>query len=960
MSAQRQSNVEVAIRVRPMRPEIGETKTNWDVQRREISEKSNPDSRFTFDRIYDSDSRTQDLYENSVRDTIVKSVAKGYNGTVFAYGQTGSGKSFTMLGDGMGGKNEGIVTMAVKDLFAALEAEKAAAAAKQATSHTGVEISVFVAMLEIYNEQLRDLLAPPGSVTLPLSIRENEHGVYVHNSIRREIKNAKECLHIIHNEAESRRISASTAMNERSSRSHCLIRILVEKTITYADESDSDDSSDGEGHGGGAGARGGGAGSQKKIVSSMNLVDLAGSERVSKTGATGQRMVEGGHINKSLTILTTVINKLTEVNSAAADKSGRRVGGASSAAAIHVPYRDSKLTHLLKTALGGNSLTTVFCCVTQATEHTDESRSTLQFAARAKTIRNQVQMNEVADSRTRLREIELAYKAAKRQLVACTIYLWSKDLKLKLLREGGAVGGGGSASLGASPSRGAITAGGAGDLAASASLAAAAAGGGGAIVMDDGETIDAAQISQMQMLIEQLTGQNEKLQGQLSDAVRAHKMAVAAAAVAQQQAAATPSPSSQHVDPMALQRQREKEEKDEEEKAALLEEIEELQAMLEELENEGKESKESMLELEALVEELEEENEAKEKATNEANKRAKTLEIDLKSAQSQVAQQKKQMEQLQQQLKNNDVAALDKARGDELLSSLTKLHMDHQSLQFQHNELLDLYSRMEVEKAAQTELLREQVAELQLDRERESNAAKTINSYCWRLLNVAHLAAEGTPFEHDGGADGGKKGGGSSSSSSLSMIKESQVDTAVKALTAFVTSRAHAAPTVIESSQSAKALVGTVADDESSDAKGSKCGGKKGKGGDSGDEGGEGELKKQRSSFNIVCENEEEYKQKIRDLEKIITTKDAQRDIIVDTKLKRIQELVLRLQSTNLRLAEEVRTVVDENHSLFEIIKKEPRLAKSLNKTRFQPVSEDEIMLRALTATTIQRPLGHI
>jgi len=421
-------------------------------------------------------------------------------------------------------------------------------------------------------------------------------------------------------------------------------------------------------------------------------------------------------------------------------------------------------------------------------------------------------------------------------------------------------------------------------------------------------------------------------------------MAIAAAAVQQQQAAAA----AFHVDPTVNAAASKKDDDaDDEEKLALLEEIEELQAMLEELEKEGKEAKEGTLELEALVEELEEENESKEKAANEANKRAKKLEIELKSAQSEVSQYKKQIETLQNQVKNNEIAALDKARGDELLSSLTKLHMDHQSLQFQHNELLDLYSRMEVEKTAQTELLREQISELQLEKETESNSAKTLNSYCWRLLNVAHLAAEGTPFE-----DGGSGGGGKGSSSSLSMIKESQVDTAVKSLTAFVTSRAHQAPTIIESS-SAKSLVGTLADDDDSDGKKKK---------NRSEEDGGGGADKRRGSVggSVVCESEAEYQQKIRDLEKIITTKDAQRDIIVDTKLKRIQELVLRLQSTNLRLAEEVRTVVDENHSLFEIIKKEPRLAKSLNKTRFQPVSEDEIMLRALTATTIQRPLGHI
>eukprot|EP00744_Colponema_vietnamica_P012093 GILI01016978.1.p1 GENE.GILI01016978.1~~GILI01016978.1.p1 ORF type:complete len:510 (+),score=181.03 GILI01016978.1:203-1531(+) len=442
----------------------------------------------------------------------------------------------------------------------------------------------------------------------------------------------------------------------------------------------------------------------------------------------------------------------------------------------------------------------------------------------------------------------------------------------------------------------------------------------------------------MQMLIEQLTNQNEKIQEQLGEAVRNHKIALA-------NASQQPKQQQMFVDPMLAVAH-------EEEKKALQAEIDDLQSMLEELETENKDSKESMLELEALVEELEEENESKEKVANEANKKAKTVEIELKSATALAQQYKKQIDTLQQQITKNDVAMLDKAHGDELLSSLTKLHMEHQSLQFQHNELLDLHSRMEVEKTAQMELLNERIAELQLEKEQERLSTNTMNSYCWRLLNVAHLAAEGTPFVDD---KEGKNG-------ALSLIREHQVDSAVKSLTAFVTSRSGKPPTVIESTQSAKSLVGTFADDEENSNKKPSAAQQPGK--DKTEDlfatANATSKKLDRSTSDVVCENENDYKQKIRDLEKIITTKDAQRDIIVDTKLKRIQELVLRLQGTNLRLAEEVRDVVSENHNLFEIIKKEPKLSKSLNKTKYQPVSEEEVMLRALTTPPIQRPLGHI
>ena len=887
---QRSSNVEVAIRIRPLRQEIGESnKVSWEVQKRLLVEKANPDCRFTFDRIYDQNSATIDLYTNSVRDNIVKSVAKGYNGTVFAYGQTGSGKSFTMLGDGLQGHNEGVVSMAIKDLFVAIEQEKQE---KKAEAHQDMTVNVYVAMLEIYNEQLRDLLVVPGTVAQPLAIRENEHGVYVHNALRRQVKNAQECLEIIHNEAETRRVSASTAMNDRSSRSHCLIRILVEKTIHFDD--DDDDSSDGEEIGAPGGT------SEKKIVSSLNLVDLAGSERVSKTGATGQRMVEGGHINKSLTILTTVINRLTE--------QGLK-------AVTHVPYRDSKLTHLLKTALGGNSVTTVFCCMTIAEEHTDESRSTLQFAARAKTIRNQVQMNEVSDQRTRLRELELELRKFKKMNVATTIYLWARDAKIRRLMGGGGDLGGGvgsrqntTASVDGTP--------------AAAGGAAAVAGGNNSIVTKDGEVVDLSQVEQMQMLIEQLTNQNEELQDELTDSIRQLKLSQASKAAA-----------AAYSDPtMGLA--------DDEEKRQLKRDLEDLQQMLEESENEMKITKESLEELEAVVEDLEDENEEKDNQVSESNKKVRKLEVQVQNMQSHEKGYKDQIDQLQKQLTKRDEAELETARGDELLEKLTKLHMDHQALQFEHNELLNMHSRSETEVGGQVALLNERVAELQAEKNQASQATQLVNSYCWRLLNVAHLAVHGKSISE--GGDGELNVGAN--------IREHQVDSAVKSLTSFVNTHSSKPPPVVGNSSisvdAGAASGGAATGDSSPDSTVTKT---------------MSSRKRREAELDHAptFKNEAEYKKKIIDLEKIILTKDAQRDIIIDTKLKRIQELVLRLQSTNLRLAQEVRGVTQENHNLFEIIKKEPRLVKSLNKTNYQPVSEDEIMMRALSAPVPQRPNGH-
>eukprot|EP00758_Cryptobia_borreli_P002124 Tbor_TRINITY_DN2807_c0_g1::TRINITY_DN2807_c0_g1_i1::g.23202::m.23202/K11498/CENPE; centromeric protein E len=847
------SNVEVAIRIRPLRKDIGETTANWEVQKKLIIERPNPDNRFTFDRIYDQDSTTTDLYQNSVKNTIVQNVSKGYNGTVFAYGQTGSGKSFTMLGDGLEGKNDAIVNMSIRDLFSALEKDKKE---QERDGSVKVQINVYVAMLEIYNEQLRDLLVPPGADVLPLAIRENEHGVYVHNAIRRHVNTARECLEVIYNEAVARRVSAATSMNDQSSRSHCLIRVLVEKTIRYED--DSDESSDGE-------EMGNIGTNEKKIVSSLNLVDLAGSERVAKTGATGQRMVEGGHINKSLTILTTVINRLTEENTKAV---------------THVPYRDSKLTHLLKTALGGNSLTAVFCCMTVAQEHTDESRSTLQFASRAKTIRNQVQMNEVTDHKTKLREVELELKRCKKLLVATTIYLWSKDVKIKNLKSGVP-----NNSSSVSEGRG------------------TSSQQGGHIITSEGEVVDASQVQQMQILIEQLTDQNEQLQEELSEALRHQKSKGNAA---------------DYVDPMLGVA-------DDEEKRQLKEDVEALQAMLEESELELKQVKESLEELELVVEELEVEVEDKESEIIGLKKKMRELEVKSKSFANFESEYKVQIEQLQQQIQRKDAETMEKVKGsDDTLEEMTKLHMEHETLRFEYNELQSLHSRSEIEHKSKIELLNDRIDEVQKDIEKEKHSTKLSNSYCWRVLNVAHLAVHGKPLETDTNTD------------LTAPIREHQIDQAVKALTSFVNSRSSKPPSVIGNSPSRAqvSVNGTPTEKEGSEKKSDKG---------------------HTNSFK----NEDEYKKKIVELEKVILTKDAQRDIIIDTKLKRLQELVLRLQTTNLALCTEVKNVVRENHNLFEIIKKDPKLTRSLNKTNLQLLVEDEIMLRALTAPVPQRPFGH-
>lgn len=862
----KKSSIEVAIRIRPMRNELNEANPAWDVTKTTLREKHNPDCHFTFERVYGMNSTTLDLYEQSVKNIIVKNVPLGYNGTVFAYGQTGSGKSFTMLGTGDGG--EGIVSMAIKDLFSALDAEKTGAKGKR------VDIQVFVSMLEIYNEQLRDLLIAPGGVAAPLAIRENEHGVYVHNATKRLVSNAKQCLHIIQNEAESRRVSAATAMNERSSRSHCLIRVHVEKTLSF--DADSDDSeSDGEDAPAGVLP---GAELKKKIVSSLNLVDLAGSERVWKTQATGQRVVEGGHINKSLTILTTVINRLTETGT--------------KGALTHVPYRDSKLTHLLKTAIGGNSFTTVFCCMTIADLHVDESRSTLQFAARAKTIKNEVSMNEIADSRTKIKELEADIKRLKRTLVASDIYLWSKQLKIKILMEGG--GGGETRS---SPIRGAVTSSAGGDAMGNAAL---------------------EQVAQLQMIVEQLTFQNEELQ----EEVFASRAAMEAAGMS---AGGRGGSSTFHVDPsMGVA--------DDAATRELRQRVADLEQELQETSDERDALQESLDELDEMAKELEEENSQKSQELAQLAHQTKSLENQLNAGKGLEQSLTKQLEMLRAQLNDAEQRALEHARGDDLLEALTKLHVEHQTLQFEHNTLMDMYSREEIEKAANIDLLNDRIKEMQMEKEELRAQSQMQNSYLWRLLSVAALATHGKAIDPE---------------ETKSTVREHQVDNAVKSLTAFVSSRVNRPPGVVGSDGgsvgSSRLFANSTSEDV--DASGSLPASKS------------NNNKESSSSQSLV--GDEALIKRIKELEQQLVAKDAQRDIIIDTKLKRIQELVLRLHTTNTKLSAELHTLGEQNGELFEIIKKEPKLLNKLNKTHLTPFNESDALARASYAPVPQKPFGH-
>ncbi|KAF5774627.1 putative plus-end-directed kinesin ATPase [Helianthus annuus] len=332
--------INVAVRARPLSPEDAKT-SPWRISGNSIVF-ANPSTKFEFDRIFREDCKTADVYESRTK-AIVSAAIGGFNGTVFAYGQTNSGKTHTMRGSSV---EPGVIPLAVHDLFDMIQQE------------IDREFLLRMSYMEIYNEEINDLLAPEHR---KLQIHESiERGIFV-AGLKEEIVSSPEQVLKFMEFGEAHRHIGETNMNLHSSRSHTIFRMIIESRDKVEDEY-AENSCD------------------AVRVSVLNLVDLAGSERAAKTGAEGVRLKEGSHINKSLMTLGTVIKKLSE--------GAESQGG-------HVPYRDSKLTRILQPALGGNANTAIICNITLAQIHADETKSSLMFASRALRVTNCVHVNEI-------------------------------------------------------------------------------------------------------------------------------------------------------------------------------------------------------------------------------------------------------------------------------------------------------------------------------------------------------------------------------------------------------------------------------------------------------------------------------------------------------------------------------------------------------------------------------------
>ncbi|XP_037319068.2 kinesin heavy chain-like [Pungitius pungitius] len=288
---------------------------------------------YVFDRVLPPNTSQEQVYDQCAKQ-IVKDVLGGYNGTIFAYGQTSSGKTHTMEGKLHDHQLMGIIPRIAHDIFDHIY-----------SMDENLEFHIKVSYFEIYLDKIRDLLDVSKT---NLAVHEDKNRVpYVKGCTERFVSSPEEVMDVI-DEGKNNRHVAVTNMNEHSSRSHSIFLITIKQENMET---------------------------EKKLSGKLYLVDLAGSEKVSKTGAEGAVLDEAKNINKSLSALGNVISALAE--------------GTKS----HVPYRDSKMTRILQDSLGGNCRTTIIICCSPSVYNEAETKSTLMFGQRAKTIKNTVSVN---------------------------------------------------------------------------------------------------------------------------------------------------------------------------------------------------------------------------------------------------------------------------------------------------------------------------------------------------------------------------------------------------------------------------------------------------------------------------------------------------------------------------------------------------------------------------------------
>ncbi|CAD5168150.1 unnamed protein product [Musa acuminata subsp. malaccensis] len=376
----KEEKIFVTVRVRPLsRKELSlKDQEAWEciddnkiVFKMSSQDRTNSPSSYTFDKVFGPTCLTERVYEEGAKN-VALSALTGINATIFAYGQTSSGKTFTM---------RGITENAVNDIY------------KHINNTPERDFTIKISAMEIYNEIVRDLLKPDSGALRLLD--DPERGTIV-DKLEEEMAKDSQHLRYLIGTCEAQRQVGETALNNNSSRSHQIIRLTVESTLR--ENSDC----------------------VKSFVASLNFVDLAGSERAGQTHASGARLKEGCHINRSLLNLTTVIRTLSQ---------GKR--------GVHIPYRNSKITRILQSSLGGNARTAIICTLSPAISHVEQSRNTLFFATCAKEVTNSAQVNVVVSDKQMVKQLQKEVARLEAELrtpetSACPeALLMEKELKIK-------------------------------------------------------------------------------------------------------------------------------------------------------------------------------------------------------------------------------------------------------------------------------------------------------------------------------------------------------------------------------------------------------------------------------------------------------------------------------------------------------------------------------------------------
>lgn len=321
---------------------------------------------YTFDGVFGPEGDQAMVYEDVVS-PILAEVLMGYNCTIFAYGQTGTGKTYTMEGDltvrgGTYTEGAGIIPRTLYRLFQTLET-------------AGTEFSVRVSFIELYNEELRDLLMPSeGQRPLKIFEDSSKKGVTIQGLDEHLVNSAADGIKLLQS-GSNRRSSAATKCNDQSSRSHSVFSITVHIKETNSQ------------------------GEDLLKVGKLNLVDLAGSENILRSGAQDKRAREAGMINQSLLTLGRVINALVERSP-------------------HIPYRESKLTRMLQDSLGGKTKTCVIATISATNINIEETMSTLDYANRAKNIRNKPEVNQRMTKQALIKEYQAEIERLRADLLA--------------------------------------------------------------------------------------------------------------------------------------------------------------------------------------------------------------------------------------------------------------------------------------------------------------------------------------------------------------------------------------------------------------------------------------------------------------------------------------------------------------------------------------------------------------